>query len=137
VRLFGTELFYSLLPLNSALKISNIKIYRVGESKHNTLLPCKVSKDRQYVSALYYKAIIRSDKVKKTKEEITVVHYYYYRYSALGPVWAETRAQSVGFGGLGLACWPLVPKFAGSNLAEAVGFLRAKKSSARLRSEGK
>jgi hypothetical protein len=21
-------------------------------------------------------------------------HYYYYRYSALGPVWAETRAQS-------------------------------------------
>jgi hypothetical protein len=29
-------------------------------------------------------------------------------------------------GGLGVACWPLVPKFAGSNLAEAVGFLRAK-----------
>jgi len=23
------------------------------------------------------------------------------------------------FGGLGLACWPLVPKFAGSNPAEA------------------
>ena len=22
-------------------------------------------------------------------------YYYYYRYSALGPVWAETRAQSV------------------------------------------
>ena len=37
-----------------------------------------------------------------------------------------------GFGGLGVACWPLVPKFAGSNPAEAVGFLRAKKSSARL-----
>jgi len=34
---------------------------------------------------------------------------------------------SSGFGGLGLACWPLVPKFAGSNPAEAVGFLRAKK----------
>ena len=30
-----------------------------------------------------------------------------------------------------------VPKFAGSNPAEAVGFLRAKKSSARLPSEGK
>jgi hypothetical protein len=30
------------------------------------------------------------------------------------------------FGGLGVACWPLVPKFAGSNPAEAVGFLRAK-----------
>ena len=42
-----------------------------------------------------------------------------------------------GFVGLGVACWPLVPKFAGSNPAEAVGFLRAKKSSARLPSEGK
>ena len=31
-----------------------------------------------------------------------------------------------GFGGLGVACWPLVPKFEGSNLAEAVEFLRAK-----------
>jgi len=44
---------------------------------------------------------------------------------------------SIGFGGLEVACWPLVPKFAGSNPAEAVGFLRAKKSSARLPSEGK
>ena len=43
----------------------------------------------------------------------------------------------MGFGGLGVACWPLVPKFAGSNPAEAVGFLRAKKSSAHLPSEGK
>jgi hypothetical protein len=36
-----------------------------------------------------------------------------------------------------VTCWPLVPKFAGSNPTEAVGFLRAKKSSARLPSEGK
>ena len=28
-----------------------------------------------------------------------------------------------GFGGLEVACWPLVPKFAGSNPAEAVRFL--------------
>ena len=27
-----------------------------------------------------------------------------------------------GFGGLGVACWLLVPKFAGSNPAEGVGF---------------
>jgi hypothetical protein len=27
-----------------------------------------------------------------------------------------------------VACWPLVPKFAGSNLAEAVGFLRVNKN---------
>ena len=43
----------------------------------------------------------------------------------------------IGFGGLEVACWPLIPKFAGSNPAEAVGFLGAKKSSARLPSEGK
>ena len=33
---------------------------------------------------------------------------------------------NIGFGGLGVACWPLVPKFAGSNPAEAVGFLGGK-----------
>ena len=27
-----------------------------------------------------------------------------------------------GFGGLEVACWPLVPKLASSNPAEAVGF---------------
>jgi len=48
-----------------------------------------------------------------------VVHIYIYIYS------------------LGVACWPLVPKFAGSNPAEAFGFFWAKKSSARLPSEGK
>ena len=42
-----------------------------------------------------------------------------------------------GFGGLGVACWPLVPKYAGWNPAEVVGFLGRKKSSARLPSEGK
>ena len=44
---------------------------------------------------------------------------------------------SSGFGGLEVACWPLVPKFAGSNPAEAVGFFTGGKSSARLPSEGK
>jgi len=33
---------------------------------------------------------------------------------------------SRGCGGLGVARWPLVPKFAGSNPAEAVGFLGRK-----------
>jgi hypothetical protein len=42
-----------------------------------------------------------------------------------------------GFDGLEVAWWPLVPKFVGSNPAEAVGFLRAKKSSTRLSSEEK
>jgi hypothetical protein len=33
-----------------------------------------------------------------------------------------------GFGGVEVVCWPLVPKFAGSNPAEAVGFLRVNKN---------
>ena len=32
------------------------------------------------------------------------------------------------FGGLEVACWLLVPKFAGLNPAEAVGFLRVNKN---------
>ena len=28
-----------------------------------------------------------------------------------------------GFGGLGVACWPVVPRFVGSSPAGAVGFL--------------
>ena len=37
-----------------------------------------------------------------------------------------------GFGGLEVACWPLVPKFAGSNPAEAIGFLRVNKNPQRI-----
>ena len=51
--------------------------------------------------------------------------------------WYVHTQVSYGFCGLEVACWPLVPKFAGSNPAEAVGPFRAKKSSARLPSEGK
>jgi hypothetical protein len=32
-----------------------------------------------------------------------------------------------GFGGLEVACWPLVSEFVGSNPAEAVGYFRVKK----------
>jgi hypothetical protein len=45
---------------------------------------------------------------------------------------AVSELQKSCFGGLEVACWSLVHKFAGSNPAEAVGFFRAKKSSARL-----
>ena len=62
--------------------------------------------------------------------ETPCIYIYIYIYIRL-------YIQCTGFGGLEVACWPLVPKFAGSNPAEAVGFLRAKKSSARLPSEGK
>jgi hypothetical protein len=42
-----------------------------------------------------------------------------------------------GFGGLGVACCLKVPKFAGSNPAEAVRIFNGGKSSASLPSEGK
>jgi hypothetical protein len=42
-----------------------------------------------------------------------------------------------GFGGLEDACWPLVPKFAGSNPAETVVLFMAKKYPSRIPSEGK
>jgi len=49
----------------------------MGESKHNTLLRCKVSQGRQHVSVLYYKAIIRSDMVKTKEIKITVLNIAY------------------------------------------------------------
>jgi hypothetical protein len=50
----------------------------------------------------------------------------------------EQYKRRSGFGGLEDACWPLVPKFGGSNPAEAVGFFQGEKiSPARLPSEGK
>jgi hypothetical protein len=52
-------------------------------------------------------------------------------------IWIIKTPHLSGFGGLELACWPLVSNFTGSNPAEAVGFFRAKKSSARLPSEGR
>ena len=53
-------------------------------------------------------------------------------------IYIIVKPASSGFGGAEVACWPLIPKFAGSNPAEAVRFLKGdKKSSARLPSEGK
>ena len=49
----------------------------------------------------------------------------------------ECNFYHSGFSCLEVACWPLVPKFAGSDPAETVGFFRAKKSTTRLPSEGK
>jgi hypothetical protein len=45
----------------------------------------------------------------------------------IGGIITFRKSNKIGFGGLGVACWPLVPNFAGSNPAEAVGFFRTKK----------
>jgi hypothetical protein len=49
---------------------------------------------------------------------------------------AVVRQMPSGFGGLGVSALAFGTQVAGSNPAEAVGFFRAKKSSARLPSEG-
>ena len=48
-----------------------------------------------------------------------------------------TLCLKSGFGGLGVACWPLVPKFEGFKPGRSRRIFRTKKSSARLPSEGK
>jgi len=42
------------------------------------------------------------------------------------PIKHTFYSSGSGFSGLEVACWPLVPKFAGSHLAEAVGFVGQK-----------
>jgi hypothetical protein len=69
----------------------------------------------------------------KSAKSMTKQYWLLLWYSFAAPLTCSQR----GFGGLEDACWPLVPKFAGSNTAEAVGFFRAKNSPARLPSEGK
>ena len=49
-----------------------------------------------------------------------------YRLYALHNLKFLSNIKVSSFGGLGVACWPLVPKFAGSNPGEAVGFLGRK-----------
>jgi len=43
-----------------------------------------------------------------------------------GGIFSKDMLKENGFGGLGVACWPLIPKFADSNPAEAVEFLGGK-----------
>ena len=50
-----------------------------------------------------------------------------YIYSTnIGTEYFKHGIYSPSFGGLRVVCWPLIPKFAGSNPAEAVGFLGPK-----------
>jgi hypothetical protein len=42
--------------------------------------------------------------------------------------WSQVCVWISGFGGAEVACWPLIPKFAGSNPAEAVGFWKGNKN---------
>jgi hypothetical protein len=51
--------------------------------------------------------------------------YWYWQGSPLTCIYVLQKLS--GFGGLEVACWPLVPKFAGSHPVEAVGFLGRKR----------
>ena len=58
---------------------------------------------------------------------ILLKHEVYSVYSTVQLTISSNKFPASGFGGLGVACWSLVPKFAGSITAEAVGFFKAKK----------
>ena len=85
---------------------------------------------------------LQGGKVKLVAETSPRLKLFKYVTSTSGLIHTSLAAEWIyvtikASGGLEVACWPLVPKFAGSNPAEAVGFFRVKKSSARLLSEGK
>jgi hypothetical protein len=48
------------------------------------------------------------------------------RWQGQDTVLSSSMSTPSGFGGLEVACWPLIPKFAGSHPAEAVGFFGRK-----------
>jgi len=71
----------------------------------------------------------RHDFRRKVIEHKTCVLILYIYLSATFLILRRIQRDIIinnGFGGLGVACWPLVLKFAGSNPAEAVGFLGRK-----------
>jgi hypothetical protein len=53
-------------------------------------------------------------------------HVQRFHMSAYGRNFSRSISLTCGYCGLEVACWPLVPKFAGSNPAEAVGFFGRK-----------
>ena len=57
---------------------------------------------------------------------LTASRYIHLKKNQLDARFIFSIFRQIGFGGLGVACWPLVPKFAGSNPAEAVGILGRK-----------
>jgi hypothetical protein len=63
-------------------------------------------------SLLFLSGIIYVDILRR--EVVTCQQLKFSNYSSVAVI--------SGFGGLEVACWPLVPKFAGSHPAEAVGF---------------
>ena len=90
------------------------------ELLYSLLISVRVVYYQPVVSQLFHHAIFFSSLVRKIVLQ---------RFAHIIPLATILRHIITvnGFGGLGVACWPLVPKFAGSYPAEAAGFLRAKK----------
>ena len=80
---------------------------RLSSSTASGSGPSKASQSTQYYSAT------KSTRTYRLESTLKIVPSY-------------KNCVRICFGGLGVACWPLVPNFAGSNPAEAVGFLGRK-----------
>ena len=71
---------------------------------------------------------VRNSPEGVTHLSFSLGYYPHYLFSCPNYSFCSLYSYCSGFGGLGVACWPLEPKFAGSNPAEAVGFLRGEKN---------
>ena len=108
----------------TTLKSSSTLSFHLLRGLHlSLLLPVRLP---QFVLALFRFAVFQHD-------HTLLFGGFFFNF----PISSFVTCSLSDFGSLEVACWPLVPKFAGSNPTEAFGFFRAKDSSARLPSEGK
>ena len=141
------SLVLSLLVLRTDISLQSINKLlqeRPGRCKRNIEARSRNHCCRQRTKSITYSVALVTQYVKRIRHIMLhlwsgSLYHIFPHYFNNGTIFEKKNQYKIcsGFGGLGVACWPLVPKFAGSNPAEAVGFLRAKKSSARLPSEGK
>jgi hypothetical protein len=103
-----------------------------------TVLPQAEAEGNAHIS--YNSVVLRLLQDCRFTKYVSYLHVSYCQLPRDGtlPSLIITKYSFSGFGGLEVAFWHLVPKFAGLNPAEVVAFFREKKkSSARLPSKGK
>ena len=104
--------------LTSPQHFPTLLLFRVGRTARvvKTRLCCQLVELYNTCSSLY------DHKHRRNLANITVEE------GKGGKVTMCITYVNSGFGGIEVECWPLVPKFAGSNPAVAVGFLRVNKN---------
>ena len=104
---YATTCLVSRLPLVSPPAV------RICKSMRAVSLSFAVS----FTAFVFYGNDFGSRLKKSNKIQLYLVGFYLLLYYIILYIYLLLY-YSIGFGGLGVACWPLVPKFAGSNSAE-------------------